>query len=59
MMASYFFPTLALSPAMVVADSTRHSMQCNYITNPNRLAETGCLLTTMTYTTNVIRVVEL
>ena len=58
-MASYFFPALASSPAMVVADSIRHSMQCNYITNPNRLAETGCFLSTMTYTTSVMQVVEL
>ena len=59
MMAAYFFPTPALSPAMLVPDPTRYSMRCNCITNPNGLAETGFFLSTMTYTTGVIQAVEL
>jgi hypothetical protein len=49
MMTACFFPVLTLCPTAASIDSTRHSIRCNCITNPNGFAETGYFLSMMTY----------
>lgn len=58
MISTCLFPALALYPTVLGTDSTRYSMRCVCITNPSRHAESGCFLSTMTYSTCVIQAVE-
>ena len=58
MISAYLFPALALYQTVLGTDSTRYSIWCICITNPNRHAELGCFLSTMTYSTCVIQAVE-